>query len=190
MAMLVLLAVTISEGYAASVGGGFAADGGQGIRMYLPDKSLKQDYSVTAIPPQIALMPSRRRRRKAALATQRKDQPLKVVSRARCRSLIRRICLRRSWKLLPDGGQVRRFRSPSLARACRRRCDLEGFTRRDGNTLFGSKNSETSDPSRPDPSVPSRRWEIRGYRIGAGSVLVAGDRGETASGGDISASFG
>jgi hypothetical protein len=56
MAMLVLLAVTISEGYAASVGGGSPPMAGK-ASMYLPDKSLKQDYSVTAIPLQIVLDP-------------------------------------------------------------------------------------------------------------------------------------
>ncbi len=147
MAMLVLLAVTMSEGYAASVGGGSPPMAGK-ASMYLPDKSLKQDYSVTAIPLQIVLDAVTTTEEKAALATQRKDQPLKVgFARAMPQPYEEDLSPSLSWKLLSDGGQVAAFSITSPgARALRVAIDLEGLPEETEIRFFGNKNSETFGP--------------------------------------------
>ena len=147
MAMLVLLAVTMSEGYAASVGGGSPPMAGKSS-LSSPDKQLKQDYSVTPIPLQIVLDAVTTTEEKAALATQRKDQPLKVgFARAMPQPYQEDLSPLLSWKLLPDGGQVAAFSITSPgARALRVAIDLGGLPEETEIRFFGSKNSETFGP--------------------------------------------
>ncbi len=147
IAMFVLLALTMSEGYAASMGGGSPPMAGKAA-MSFTDKQLKRDYSVTAIPLQIVLDAVTATEEKAALATQRKDQPLKVgFARALPQPYHENLSPSLSWELLPDGGRVAVFSITSPdARALRVAIDLEGLSDEAELRFFGNKNSETFGP--------------------------------------------
>ena len=58
--------------------------------------------------------------------------------------------------------------------------DLEGLPEETEIRFFGSKNSEFRTLHGQIHPCPAGDGKFGGYRIGAGSVLVAGDRGETA----------
>ena len=179
MAMLVLLAVTISEGYAASVGGGSPPMAGK-ASMYLPDKSLKQDYSVTAIPLHQCWMPSRRRRRKPRSRHSVRISP--KVGFARDAAALSGGFISVALVEIAAGRQAVAAFFDHLAgrEALRVAIDLEGLPEETEIRFFGSKNSETRTLHGQIHPCPAGGGKFGGYRIGAGSVLVAGDRGETA----------
>ncbi|MGB5063369.1 MAG: trypsin-like peptidase domain-containing protein [Candidatus Competibacter sp.] len=116
--------------------------------MSFSDKQLKQDYSVTAIPLQIVLDAVTVTEEKAALATQRKDQPLKVgFAREVPPPYQGDLYPWLSWEALPGDGRVAAFSVTSPgARALRVAIDLEGLPEETEMRFFGSKNSEIFGP--------------------------------------------
>ncbi len=146
MAALVLLALTVSEGYAVSVGGGSPPSAGR-TPMSFPDKQLKRDYRATAIPLQIVLDPVTATE-KSTLAAPRKDQPLKVgFAREMPPPYQGDLYPWLSWEALPGDGQVAAFSVTSPgARALRVAIELEGLPENAEMRFFGSKNSDTFGP--------------------------------------------
>ncbi|MCB1825473.1 MAG: trypsin-like peptidase domain-containing protein [Candidatus Competibacteraceae bacterium] len=146
IAMFMLLALAMSEGRAASVGGGSPPMAGK-ASMSSPGKQLKQDYRVTAIPLQIVL-DAVTTAEKSTLAAPRKNQPLKVgFAREVPQPYQEDLFPSLSWELLPDGGRVAAFSVTSPgARAIRVAIDVEGLPEETEMRFFGRKNSEIFGP--------------------------------------------
>ena len=146
IAVLVLLALSVSEGYAASVGGGSPPAAGR-TPMNYPNQQLKRDYRVAAIPLQIVLDPVTATE-KSTLATPRKDQPLKVgFAREMSPPYQGDLSPWLTWESLPDGGRVAAFSVTSPGgRAIRLGIELEGLPENAELRFFGSKNPDTFGP--------------------------------------------
>ncbi len=146
MAALAFLALTVSEGYAVSMGGESPPAAGS-VPKILTAPRLKRDYRAATIPLQITLDPATLAE-KTTLATQRKDQPLKIgFTREVPPSYQGNLYPWLSWESLPDGGRTTAFSLTSPgARAIRVAMDLEGLPQGVEVRFFSLKNSEIFGP--------------------------------------------
>lgn len=112
----------------------------------LPDKNLKRDYSKTPIPLQIKLevvtTPE-----KASLATQPKDQPLKIgFSREVPLAYQGDLYSQLQWEAVPDGQVATLEITSPNARAVRLALQLNGLPTNAEIRFFGTKNTEVFGP--------------------------------------------
>ncbi|MDG4554071.1 MAG: trypsin-like peptidase domain-containing protein [Candidatus Competibacter sp.] len=146
MAIVGLLALAMSASHAASVGGG-SPSATDRASMHFSDKQLKRDYGAAAPPLQIVLAPVTATE-KATLATQRKDQPLKIgFAREVPPPYQGDLYPWLTWESLPDGGRVAAFSVASPgARALRVAIELEELPENAEVRFFGGNNAEVFGP--------------------------------------------